>query len=228
MALKPENPVVGGTALRRAAIRSPNYVAGLTGWTINIDGSAEFNNLTIRGTFKGNDFILDATGFYLYSGAPALGNLILSVTAAAGTDPEGNTVPAAGVTSYASSTQWSNLNAAVLSFQAAAGQPSDAGIASNAAGQLVLESGQVAGGDTQAELALLSAQANAGQALVELLANSLVQGNLTVTGTLSVNGSTSTGNGSNGGVTSGPSGTVSSFPAAGPNHTHAETHTHPL
>ena len=52
--------------------------------------------------------------------------------------------------------------------------------------------------------------------------------NATVTGSLSVAGSTSTGAGDNGGVTSGPSGTVNSFPAAGPNHTHAEVHHHPL
>jgi hypothetical protein len=43
------NPVVGGIALVRAAIRSPNYVAGMAGWTINKDGSAEFNSVVIRG-----------------------------------------------------------------------------------------------------------------------------------------------------------------------------------
>ena len=44
------NPVVGGLfgELIRAAIRSPNYVTGVSGWTINRDGSAEFNNVTIR------------------------------------------------------------------------------------------------------------------------------------------------------------------------------------
>lgn len=44
------NPVVGGQngELIRAAIRSPNYVPGVSGWTINRDGSAEFNNVTIR------------------------------------------------------------------------------------------------------------------------------------------------------------------------------------
>lgn len=43
------NPVVGGTALIRPAIRSPNYVPGTTGWSINKDGSAEFGDATIRG-----------------------------------------------------------------------------------------------------------------------------------------------------------------------------------
>ena len=45
------NPVIGGSdTLIRKAIRSPNYVAGTSGWSINKDGSAEFNNLTSRGT----------------------------------------------------------------------------------------------------------------------------------------------------------------------------------
>lgn len=42
--------VVAGTVLVREAIASPNYAAGLSGWTINADGSAEFNTITIRGT----------------------------------------------------------------------------------------------------------------------------------------------------------------------------------
>ena len=36
--------------LIREAIKSPNYAAGSAGWSINKDGSAEFNNVTIRGT----------------------------------------------------------------------------------------------------------------------------------------------------------------------------------
>lgn len=43
------NPVVGGTTLIRQAIKSPNYVAGSAGWSINKDGSAEFNDLSARG-----------------------------------------------------------------------------------------------------------------------------------------------------------------------------------
>lgn len=44
------NPVVGGEngELIRRSIQSPDYVAGVSGWTINRDGSAEFNNVTIR------------------------------------------------------------------------------------------------------------------------------------------------------------------------------------
>lgn len=44
------DPIVGGIGnLIRQYIRSPNYVANVSGWTINKDGSAEFNNLTVRG-----------------------------------------------------------------------------------------------------------------------------------------------------------------------------------
>lgn len=45
------SPVVGGNTLIREAIQSPNYVVNVSGWTINADGSAEFNDLTVRGTF---------------------------------------------------------------------------------------------------------------------------------------------------------------------------------
>ncbi len=45
------NPITGGGgALVRPSIHSPNYAAGAAGWTINADGSAEFNNLTSRGS----------------------------------------------------------------------------------------------------------------------------------------------------------------------------------
>lgn len=89
------DPVVGGVALRRAAIQSPNYVAGTTGWTINQDGSVEFNNGVFRGTvtagtFQGTDFTINSAGAFFYSGTPAAGNLIASIAPAAGTDSFGN------------------------------------------------------------------------------------------------------------------------------------------
>lgn len=43
------DPVVAGTTLIRAAIRSPDYVPGVSGWSINRDGSAEFNDAVFRG-----------------------------------------------------------------------------------------------------------------------------------------------------------------------------------
>lgn len=88
------NPVFGGNGtLIRPAAQSPNYVAGSTGWMIARDGSAEFNNLTIRGTFQGTDFIINSSGIFLYSSTPALGNMSGSWAALAGTDAFGNAYP---------------------------------------------------------------------------------------------------------------------------------------
>ena len=86
-----ENNIINAlNALIRAAIHSPNYVPGATGWSINKDGSAEFNNLTIRGTFFGVNFELNSNGLFFYSGTPALGNLVLSIAPVAGVDEFGN------------------------------------------------------------------------------------------------------------------------------------------
>lgn len=90
------NPLTGGQgALVRPAIKSPNFVSGSTGWTIKRDGSVEFNNGVFRGTvtastFLGTDFIINSSGFFVYNGTPAAGNMICSIAAAAGTDSFGN------------------------------------------------------------------------------------------------------------------------------------------
>lgn len=69
------------------SVRSPNYdpVAG-TGWSINQDGTASFNQVTI---------VIQATGVALliYFPSPGLGNLIGSWAASATTDQFGNDVP---------------------------------------------------------------------------------------------------------------------------------------
>lgn len=46
-----QNVIVAGTTLIRDAIQSPDYVAGVSGWSVNKDGTAEFNDVTIRGEF---------------------------------------------------------------------------------------------------------------------------------------------------------------------------------
>lgn len=61
------NDIVGGTTLLRPAIRSPNYVAGISGWTINRDGTSEFAS----GTFRGPVIVID----------PATGNVLASIGA---------------------------------------------------------------------------------------------------------------------------------------------------
>ena len=65
--MMPGNPVVGGTVLRRPAIQSPDYSAGVSGWSINADGSAEFDDVTVRGEFTGSAFVLDNSGLFLYA-----------------------------------------------------------------------------------------------------------------------------------------------------------------
>lgn len=60
------------------SIQSPNYVKGQTGWAIFADGTAEFNDATIRGATltqsltAGNTFIINQQGFFVYNG-PARG-----------------------------------------------------------------------------------------------------------------------------------------------------------
>lgn len=82
------NSVVGGTTLVRPAIQSPNFVTGTSGWSIDRDGSAEFNNVTIRG-----GTVVSGTSLY-YNGTPAAGNLFGSLSSSSGTDSFGNAYPA--------------------------------------------------------------------------------------------------------------------------------------
>lgn len=82
-----ENPLTAGTVLVREQIQSQNYVAGSDGWVIKANGDAEFNSVVIRGAT-----VVSGLALY-YDGAPALGNLILSIAAAAGTDVYGNAYP---------------------------------------------------------------------------------------------------------------------------------------
>lgn len=62
------NPIVGGgNALIRTAIRSPDFVTGVSGWSINKDGSAEFNDLDARGSIEaGNGTVrLNSGGIFV-------------------------------------------------------------------------------------------------------------------------------------------------------------------
>jgi hypothetical protein len=44
-----QDELAAGIVLVRPALQSPDYDTGVAGWSINADGSAEFNNITIRG-----------------------------------------------------------------------------------------------------------------------------------------------------------------------------------
>jgi hypothetical protein len=90
------NEITAGTTLIREAIQSQDYDPGDAGWTINADGSAEFNNVTIRG-----GTVVGGVALY-YDGTPALGNLIMSIAASAGADDFGNAY-VAGVGVYGTS-----------------------------------------------------------------------------------------------------------------------------
>lgn len=64
------NEVVGGTTLVRPAIRSANYVPGVSGWSINRDGSVEF----ATGTFRGPVIIIDPVTGDVLASIGATGN----------------------------------------------------------------------------------------------------------------------------------------------------------
>lgn len=131
--MMPSDPVLGGVVLRRPAEQSPNYVQGVSGWTINADGTVEFNNGVFRGTisagtFEGPNFVFNGTGEFFYSGAPAAGNLIYSVVGGSVvvTDPSGNQA-FPGATSYSGpvstggSLAVQTFNGAVTFWQASGG-----------------------------------------------------------------------------------------------------------
>ena len=82
-----QDPVVGGVALRIPAIQSPNFVSGVSGWQINQNGTAQFNQLTL---------IVQTSGaaVLIYAGAAGPGTLIGAWANAAGTDAFGNAYPA--------------------------------------------------------------------------------------------------------------------------------------
>lgn len=90
----PGKPVFGAGILRYPALQSPNFVTGSTGWTIKQDGSAEFNNVTIR-----NGQIISGTSLFYSTTTPQLGKLNASISGSSGTDSAGNDY-LAGVFSY--------------------------------------------------------------------------------------------------------------------------------
>lgn len=114
------NPIVGGGgALIYDNIHSPGFTHGSTGWSINKDGTAEFNGVTVRGTIilgngTTNTIILDNTrdAMFVYDNA---GNLAFSISPTGGTDSLGNPY-APGAVSYVQGfpTQYVQLTSGVL------------------------------------------------------------------------------------------------------------------
>lgn len=64
------NGIVAGDVLIRPAIKSPNYIPGVSGWSVNADGSAEFTDLTVGGSVDSEIKIQFTDGSYerLYAG----------------------------------------------------------------------------------------------------------------------------------------------------------------
>ena len=95
----PEEATPGGV-LVYPQIQSPNYVPGVSGWSINQNGTAQFNELTLLVQTSGQAVLI-------YAGTAASGTLIGSWASVAGIDAYGNSYPA-GI--YASSGFLSGLN----------------------------------------------------------------------------------------------------------------------
>jgi hypothetical protein len=61
--------IVGGTALIIPAINSPNFLTGVTGWSINANGTAEFNNGIFRGNLTANSITAGSIGSSTITGS---------------------------------------------------------------------------------------------------------------------------------------------------------------
>jgi hypothetical protein len=110
--------------------------------------------------------------------------LIASITAASGTDQFGNPYQA-GVTVYGPGGSFAQLTGGILQFQGLSGQATPAYVATDgAAGLLELSSGTVSSGDHPALIDLQSADANGGQAAIDLTSADqvLIDGDLIVNG----------------------------------------------
>jgi hypothetical protein len=74
--------IVGTNTSDSAVIKSSNYLTGSAGWIINSDGSAEFQNATIRGSLNANDITAGSIDTSLLSFTPVdSGNIVGTINA---------------------------------------------------------------------------------------------------------------------------------------------------
>jgi hypothetical protein len=66
------NSVLGGDVLVRNAITSPNYITGVSGWSIMRSGAAEFSDAVVRGTMRVNGANNSWASLTTVSGVPEL------------------------------------------------------------------------------------------------------------------------------------------------------------
>jgi hypothetical protein len=59
------NPILSGTTLIRDAIKSEGYVPGVSGWSINRDGTAEFQDIVARGDIFATGLDVDVNGEHI-------------------------------------------------------------------------------------------------------------------------------------------------------------------
>lgn len=97
------NQVTAGVQFVRQVMQSLGFVPGVSGWQLKRNGDAQFNDVTLTGTFSGANYIVDSSGEYWYSGTPAVGNLIASHSSTDTSDPLGNSV-VNGLTFYTGNT----------------------------------------------------------------------------------------------------------------------------
>lgn len=158
------NDIIGGAgALVRAMLKSPDFVAGSAGWSVNKDGSAEFNNVTIRA-----GEVVDGTALY-YSPSPGPGNLVASIASAFGTDAYGN-VYQQGVVTYAADGSYAQITNAELLLN---GAPAGNGAVFLTISGDVLLIGSVTPGLTSVKIATpLTATAGTPSALTQISTDS--------------------------------------------------------
>lgn len=58
---------IGGNTINSSAVSSPGYSAGSAGWSLNSNGSVEFQNATVRGVIRSTDgkFVIDAVNKFI-------------------------------------------------------------------------------------------------------------------------------------------------------------------
>lgn len=57
-----QDELAGGVTLIRPALQSPDYVTAVSGWSIKVDGSAEFSNVVIRGGGTADPIVVGNAG----------------------------------------------------------------------------------------------------------------------------------------------------------------------
>lgn len=110
------------------------------------------------------------SGFFAYSPAPGPGKLVASFASTSGTDPYGNPYTGPGFATYSTGGAVGLFSATTLALSAGGGQLIPGMLSTFAEGGMALVSGEVSGGDVEAQIRVLSAQNQGSTSTIELLA----------------------------------------------------------